>query len=320
MARPTEQELIDDILLLSEEVWENRVTRVALDDWLDNFVGRELGVAEERIQALHLLSHFAYFGQGELRHLLLALYRDLFRYPIVQQIRQDNGMTRDSGFIEAAFREELRRTRFVGMGNPSESGSHLLYYFRQENGLHRDLFVSPHQLLDGQASSVGTGLVPSELKRIVFIDDVLGSGQQALEYGRTVLSDIREVAARSGSNIDIWYLVLFAKPEGLINARRAPFDVVQAVHELDASQAVFSSNSYAFTDLVWSPSLSDSEKMSRGYGEPLFPGNSVGYREGQLLLGLHHNVPDNTLPVFWNDEHVKSWKTLFKRYPKDAKW
>jgi hypothetical protein len=44
--------------------------------------------------------------------------------------------------------------------------------------------------------------------------------------------------------------------------------------------------------------------------------HSLGFENGQLLVGFHHNTPDNTLPIIWYDEEFASWTPIFKRYNK----
>jgi len=58
--------------------------------------------------------------------------------------------------------------------------------------------------------------------------------------------------------------------------------------------------------------------MCRQYGEKLVGGpHSLGFDDSQLLIGFHHNTPDNTLPIIWFDEPGQaSWKPIFRRYPK----
>jgi hypothetical protein len=113
---------------------------------IENFDGQTTSAQIEREHALFLLSQFMYFGSRELRELLRALYRDLFRYPIIEKIRRNNNDSSDLELIREKFRDELRHTRFLGVGNPAESGVHLLYYFRQENGLPTELFLDSQRL------------------------------------------------------------------------------------------------------------------------------------------------------------------------------
>src|SRR3546814_6565260 len=78
------------------------------------------------------------------------MFRDLYKYPIVEQIRQELGDSTDEVAIATRFGQELNATRFVGIGNPAESGTHLLYYFRQENYLHRARFIHTHEIFKGR--------------------------------------------------------------------------------------------------------------------------------------------------------------------------
>ena len=49
------------------------------------------------------------------------------------------------------------------------------------------------------------------------------------------------------------------------------------------------------------------------YGSKAWKGHPLGFGNSALGLGLHHNVPDNTLPIFWQDN---PWRPVFSRRPK----
>ena len=316
----TEADLRDELLRTNAQVWHSRLTAGDIDSWLDNFSGESpLGtVSAERMNALHLLSQFMFFGEQELRVLLKALYRDLFRYPLLQEIRNRLGATATAVEVERDYLERLRNSRFLGMGNPSESGAHLLYYFRQENGLPKELFVNEHELFSGPPSGCRTRLANPSLERVVFIDDLLGSGQQSVSYSENFLSDLKRIGKRSRSSLVADYLVLFAKPAGLARARATKFDRVDAVHTLDASQDAFGDNSRAYKMTPPGVSKSEGRVIAKHYGAKIAAGHSLGYQDGQMLLGLNHNVPDNTLPIFWGDGGRVSWRPIFSRYHKES--
>lgn len=308
--------LLRDIKLLRERVWENRIDEPAIEDWLSNFTGSLYDADEEKLHALHLLRHFVYFGSRETRVLLEALYRDIYQYPILQCIREREGGTLDVDLVDRRFNEELDRTRFVPMGNPSESGAHLLYYFRQVNGLRKDLFASHHELASGPLTDPESRLMPTDLNRVVFIDDLLGSGSQAVRYSRTIVRDLRTIAARQGTDIRLCYYTLFAKPEGLARARATDFDEVHAVHELDDSQMAFAPNSRVYHGVEDYTSVEKGRALAQHYGERLVPQFPLGFGEGQMLMGFPHNVPDNTLPIVWFDEPTPYWNPIFPRFNK----
>ncbi|MET8314584.1 hypothetical protein ABZU78_10730 [Rhodococcus erythropolis] len=311
---PGAEDLLSRIRVLSQIVWEDSVKKPDIDLWLENFQGENQSAEIEKINALHLLAHFNFFGLKEIRILLKTLYRDLFQYPIIQEIRQLNHGTKDIKKIHIKLDEELSRTKFLGVGNPSESGSHLLYYFRQENSLRKNYFINQHEIIDPESGKIAI----QDLTRLVFIDDILGSGQQVIQYSKNLISNIRDAAAIDGREIEILYYVLFAKPEGLQVARGSDslFDRVEAVHEMATSESAFSEGSRVYSDCKGEVTLKTGRDIAFHYGLKLQPDSPLGYRDGQLLLGLHHNVPDNTLPIFWTDEAEKSWTPVFPRYKK----
>ena len=112
--------------LLDENLWERRVPWPNVENWLRQFERNSTTHGDEQLQMLFLASNFMYFGMREIRALLKSLYRDTFQHDVLSEIRRSNNNTMDLGLIESKFNEYLKRTRFLGMGNPSESGSHLL--------------------------------------------------------------------------------------------------------------------------------------------------------------------------------------------------
>lgn len=305
------------ILMLSKDIWENQISKPDIDRWLENFDGSAFDQDSEKLNALHLLSHFNYFGAREIRELLRAMYRDLFRYPIIQDIRNRNAGMRDPIELDRLFKAELHSTRFLGMGNPSESGAHLLYYFRQENKLSKNYFIHQHEILDAPTGSPQARIAIPGLKRLVFIDDLLGSGSQAVDYSRLLLDSVKAAALKDGIDLEILYFTLFAKPEGLEVARTlTSFDRVSAIHEMSPSESAFDETSRVYSKTSNGVSREKGKNLAHVYGNKLFPGHGLGFGNGQLLLGLHHNVPDNTLPIFWCDETAVDWTPIFPRYHK----
>lgn len=310
--------LIDTIKILNETIWEFRATKPRIDRWLDNFAPDQENVPSERLHALYLLSQFMYFGNKEMRELLRALYRDLFKYPIVKKIREENGNTTDVEFLDREFQRETQQTLFLGVGNPSESGTHLLYYFRQENRLPKTLFVHSHQIFERVGSPNNLQLRFPGIKRYVFIDDFCGSGTQAKDYSDSVLRDLKALAP----DVEVSYYALFATKTGRKVIREETlFDNMESVLELDDSFQCFGDQSRYFVHEHPQISSEFALAMCQGYGSKLYPSDPLGYANGQLLIGFFHNTPDNTLPLFWfDDPAVMPWTPIFRRYPKFYGW
>ena len=317
-----EEKLILKIKVLSDTVWERRCSREYLEKWLNNFAETD----NERLHALYILSNFMYFASMEMRELLRSLYRDLVKYPIIRKIRKDNNDTCDTRFIEERYKKELSMTRFLGVGNPSESGYHLLYYFRQQNLLPKSLFIHSHEIFT-RANQQPSGQNPlqfslrdNKIKRYVLIDDFCGSGDQGVTYSRDIVSAIKALKP----DAEVAYYVLFATDNGLDTVRQHTlFTDVNSVFSMDKTYKCFGTESrYRPTnneDLDWD----FAKRMCERYGQQLLQDDPdlskwpLGFDDCQLLIGFFHNVPDNTLPVIWSlGSSEISWYPIFKRYPK----
>lgn len=317
MTSDLQDELITKIMILNEVVWEHRFAQPDILDWQSNFRGHVLDAEQERLHALYLLTHLTYFGLREIRELLRCMFRDFVRAPILRELKAAHPQLLSRQQFEPLLQDEISHTRFIGMGNPAESGTHLLYYFRQEAGLKKDLFVHAHQLYDGDASDTATRFQDPDLRRIVFIDDVCGSGNQSIEYSRSLLPRIRAVASRCAMQVEISYLVLLGSRSGIARARQeSAFDTVECVSEMDPTFATYSDQSRVFAAPPPGVSKDDSLRVALHYGRTLEPSAPLGYGNGQLLLAFHHNVPDNTLPIIWAEGGAYRWTALMKRLAK----
>ena len=321
------QDYDKQIEVLNSILWEYRALRPRIDKWLANF-----GTDQEREYALYLLSRLMYFNSSNIRNLLKALYRDLYRYPVIERIRKNNNNTLDKDFIEREFKKELYNTRFLGVGNPSESGVHLLYYFRQENKIPKRLFVNTDDVIERHSDGDITLRDNfSSATRFVFIDDLCGSGSQATTDTnvRRCVDDIRKLKP----DAHISYLMLFGLSQGVEVVKNSKlYDYAQAVVELDESYKCFSDKSRFFSDGQHDKTIAREVAYKYGYDlmhaysqlcgylvheqDAVAKKNALGFGDCQLLISMHHNTPDNALPIMWFDEIDGLWEPIFKRYNK----
>lgn len=309
------------ITVLNSALWEDRVSWPLVERWLENFDGRSGHEADvERLHALYVLAQFLYYGSTEIRVLLRAQYRDLFLIPLIQDVRKTEGNTRDLAVIRARLSEELNRTRFLGVGNPSESGVHLLYFFRQENGLSKSSFLDNAEITERHVDAAGVvsrGLQDTSIRRYIFLDDVCGSGDTALKYSKNILQDIRAI----DPDIEFSYFSIFGTATGMSNVRANTLFNPQsaALIELDASYRCLSNDSRYLRVVPEHISEAIVREVALHYGALLAPGHAGGFEDSQMLFGFHHNTPDNTLPIIWREVSNGSpvpWTPIFRRYPK----
>lgn len=308
-------QLKNKIRTLNELMWQNKLLWEDVEVWLASFRKGTKGDTADKLHALFLLSNFTYFNSSLMRELLRALFRDLIQYRIVERIRQEHGNVSTWASIAPEYERALNRVRFIGIGNPSESGTHLLYYFRQENRLPKKLFVHPYELFEGPLASPR---LIGGVDQIVFLDDFCGSGTQATRYSKHILARIREL----NKIVTLSYFPLFGVISGIDKVRkRTKFDVVEALCELDSSFRSLEDSSRYFRERLEGISIDHARDMCSHYGAELEPSAPLGFGDSQLLLGFAHNIPDNTLPIFWSDGSEKlAWAPIFPRYAKGELW
>jgi hypothetical protein len=301
------------------QAWDGEVHWSDITAWAENFIGNTAPCQDAEVQVLFALSRFMYFSRRLTREMLKALYRDHFEAPTMQRIRRNFNDTKDVSLLRKQYQDQLSATRFVGLGNPAESGAHLLYVFRQVNYLPKDYFADLLSAFASKPSRTRVGEIEYQIRdasvnRIVFFDDIVGSGTQARQYLSEELKRIRA----GDPNFELSFLALFATTEGLerLNAPELFDGRATCLFELDSSFKAFSGNARYFADSpAWFNAM-NFQAIARQYGSLLQPRWPAGYKDGQLLLAFAHNTPDNTLPIFWDQGARTQWHPIFPRFDK----
>ncbi len=267
--------------------WQKEISEDKIDKWLENYDGSFFkDKANERKLALWLLAHFTYYSKVDVRILCKKLY-DQYIHEKIQQCRGKD--------ISQSINDIVANTLFVGLGNDSESGNNILYYFRQENQLSKKNF----------------DLEEKPYENLVYVDDVTISGEQALRYIR-----LRKIKAKNT------YVATLIATEKAIKRLTENRNISKAIATviLDKRDKAFSDESYVFSD----NRIHDIRQIARDfcklYGSKAIKNcedmgdYSLGFDDGQYMIGFEYNTPDNTLPIFWG--MGENWNPLFKRYPK----
>lgn len=309
------------ITVLNTKSWENKLQWNKVEAWLQNFDGHSgYSVEDEQLHALYLLSQFMYFGSREVRVILKSLYREMIVIPFIQRARESLANTRNPNLIEARLAEILRKTKILGIGNPSESGTHLLYFFRQENHLSKEHFMNASEIISSSRSQDGSfkrSIRHQDITDYFFIDDVCGSGDTAKKFSDSVLEEIISKVDRD--KVKFHYYSIFSTEDGMKAVREKTVfgENSGAIYELDDTFQSLSKNSRFLKnhpDGINPQTVCD---ICLHYGEQLWPGLPGGYDNNQLILGFSHNTPDNTLPIFWGHrEHTSqiTWEPAFQRH------
>jgi len=305
--------------ILAAHAWDHEIRWPDIKAWAENFTGGTAARQDEELHILFALTRFMYFSRRLTREMLKALYRDHFEAPTMQRIRRNLKGTKDVSLLRKQYKQQLSATRFVGLGNPAESGAHLLYVFRQVNYLPKDYFEDLHSAFLIKPNRSRSGEIEYQIRdpsvsRIVFFDDVVGSGSQARQYLSEELKRIRV----GNPKFELSFLALFATTDGLkrLNAPEFFNGRAACLFELDSSFKAFSLDARYFADSpVWFNHMTF-EAIARHYGSSLQPSIPVGFKDGQMLLAFAHNTPDNTLPIFWDQGTQIPWHPVFPRFDK----
>jgi len=273
-------------MITVEAAWQNRLSRAHVEHWLSNFKGNVFAIDYERQLALWLLCNFVYYNESEVRHLCRTAFREFLHHMLDSLPREEN---RD--WAESA-NKILDNTRFYHSGRPGESGAFVLYFFRQENNLSVQNFLTQPDRL------------PQNVDTVVFVDDVVLSGGQAKRYLE------RPTAAYDANKKKI--LLTFVSTEDAEEILRKVGIVVISCIKLDQRCRCFSDDSNVFVNHP--AHLEQCKKMAEGYGAQLKPDDPLGHSNGQYAFGFYYNTPNNTLPLFWSDQN--GWIPIMKRYDK----
>jgi hypothetical protein len=206
--------------------------------------------------------------------------------------------------IKKIFGDDLTKVKFFPLGeSPSSSGGNFLYMYRKELGLSEASF--PYTPIDETDFS--------DTIALVFFDDMIGSGNQALTFAKQHLQNI---------TIDKYYVSLLAFKEGYEKVKQSKYFKNVIVHEMLSDEyRAFSPNSQLFPDIETRKRI---KILCEKYGRLLFPKHPLGYDNSQALIVFFHNTPNNTLPIIWASDRNEAepghiWYPVWERIKNDMK-
>jgi len=283
---PSKEELLKEIMLTNELVWNGRIGKDDINDWLTNFKGEVFDKDYEESLALWLLTNFVFYNEHEVKHLCRTVYRQYLHWRLLRE-EDDN--------IDDLLNILNENTMFTSLGKVGESGAMILYAFRTTNDIGKRDIVA----VSGKARS-GT-------KHIVYIDDVTLSDDedsQAWMY----LED--EVGKYPDSEIHL--ITLLASDKAIDFLADKGIKVINAITLTDHNKA-FNVDSDIF--ILNCDHRDNAKKFAEYYGAKCHPEDPLGHSNGQYLFGFHYNVPDNSLPIIWSKKD--GWRPIFERFHKN---
>lgn len=244
--------------------FDGDISDEAILNWLNQFS------LEERPFIEKLLSNFQYYSSKKVNSVIKVLHAK----------------------IQEILKIPAENIWYVPVGYVAKSGSAVAYFYKIQNNLPQNRFVSPNEL---------PSLKLTNESAVVFLDDFIGSGHQATMVWQRILEPILPV--------DLPCPILFGTLVGFEKGIKylessTKFKVIVA-DIISDSDLPFSSQSIIFDK--------EEEKLRtkaivEKYGKKLYPQHPLGYSASQGILGFFYSTPNNTFPIFWSTE--KKWHPL----------
>lgn len=296
--------------MLSQQQWSG-ITKHDINHWLENFA--ELSTQEQSL-IYKLLTNLIYFSEKDVINALKdGIYNRLFYQKILYKQKAAN-FELSAKALTNIVNEELNASCFIPLldsDSPHESANYITRLLVQEGliSTRQSMFIS----------NLETAIASSTYKRIVIIDDCIGSGHQltsfwqkqtiSLQSGKTIL--LRQFC--KDQNVEAIYLSLFGYDKNIASLQTSFDDLkILCIRELSDEQRVFQDNTY-----IWeNPEDKDiAIKFLSGFtqekGIPL-----LGYNNLDFAFIMHRTIPDWSLPLFWMEN--PDWNLLIRRKNSNA--
>ncbi len=270
----------------------SQITTTHVRAWLEQFEYN----TEQKLM-FNLLENIRFYDLAKIKEAFRSLHSS-----VQADIAQRGG-------IRSADRRESRSDILLSsFGSLVQSGSSYARIYANENRIS----VGNALLLD-QISDV-LQKEESDTKAIVFVDDIIASGNSAVDFLNTLNRQCGDLLKKKKVKIFIAMIcglqIGIKKLEDKI--KKVPFEAEVIVSDLlTEKDQCFSSTSEVFSS---SDERDKAKEIVQEHGELLQKKQPFGYKDSQLLVAFHDNCPNNTLPIIWCESTKKKhWIPLFKR-------
>jgi hypothetical protein len=282
-------------MLLSKNIVTG-ISEMQLDMWLSNFV-----TDEDQYLAARLLENLTFRSEqmvgSAIEHILQSILPcELRRLGNAMQWSVDEFISS----INAGGQDHP--IRFVEIDDPrgklpGKSGSVIIRELHRLGGVAKQLTCQPQNL----------ALLPSTVRCLIFVDDMLGTGTQFIEFAKTYKLE------KYCANKDLIYCPLAAYSAGILNLKNAcPWLNIFPVEEFSEKHRFFRASSE--NPSLWAIDHVNKVDDVRQHVNSLYLKAGISRNKQyalELLIGFHHATPNNTMPIMYED--TATWSKLLTR-------
>jgi hypothetical protein len=223
----------------------NVFDRERITDWINQFAPNDQKIAYE------LFERIKYFDE-ELMNILCQLsYFELI----------------------SIIKTGLKKSLFIGVGGAGKSGQMIAYLFRTSNNISDSKFKIIDQIEEGELESFDS---------IVFLDDIIGSGNQFIKFWEERVSKKISVF----TNIDCYLISMVGTEKGIHNIKES----IKSINVI----CPYKREPHFYSD--------DQINVIKKYGTGLYKYEFGWNNSGETVM-FFYNVPNNTLPIFWSTKY-----------------
>lgn len=269
--------------------------------WLNNFMTKR-----EIYLALILADNIIYYNVDEIRYLWKLIFSNrLKRYLIESEFINSSNKSPEE--INELFINFIKKKCvFSGYGDIYKSGSHMIYLFQQAVS---NFILKKEMRFIAFSDFLSKDLKIKEKKLVIFLDDFIGSGNQAVRLWRGQIA--RSENYKKNKYMKFLYLALTGFLKGVKNIEQnSEMKVILGTPPMDESFRCFSEKSLIYED---SQERDEAEKVMENAGKLLYE-YPLGYENDQAVIAFYYNTPNNSLPVIWKKMKDGSWEPLFERF------
>ena len=190
------------------------------------------------------------------------------------------------------------------IGEYGKSSSRYAQLFRDQNGIPSTNIVEYSKIKEFLENR-------ESIKALVFIDDFIGTGEQAKEYLKRINEEYGEIFNNDG--LQIFYIVIAGFQEALIAVEeflpKLNFKLnFHILDNLENKEKCFHKSSTIFAN---NTEREHALRIVEDKGSGLVKNAPLGYKNCQAIIVFSDSCPNDTIPILWAKS--QTWKPLFIR-------
>jgi hypothetical protein len=282
---------------------DDAAIELLLDKW-----GRPLYQGRP-IEASSIRRWLEQFPTGRSRPLMLRLLQHIQFYneaTVREKLRVIHAHVRDElGYFEPR-QGRSGEILISGVGNVGKSGPSYVRVYASANK------ITHHNLI--AFSEIPSALNNQNLKAIVLVDDIIGSGSTYAHALETLDKICGEELKERGVKVFATSLCGLGTGVDALEEciARLNFQIeLFVVDILTEEDQCFSPTAHVFDS---SNDREEAQSIAEEFGRKLQKNVPLGYKNGQLLVVFYDNCPNNSLPILWSpSQRGGDWYPLFRR-------